>query len=66
MRKPNLALELFLLIFVLLPLCIAVAVYWRTTGMVPHWLVYALIALITGCVIVWIEERIESGCENAE
>lgn len=66
MRKPNLASELLLFVVVLLPLGIASAVYWITTGKVPQLLVYALIALITGCVIAGIEERIESILERSE
>jgi len=60
MRKPHLASELFLLVFGLLPFGIASAVYWLTTGKIPHWLIYALIAVLTGCVVAGIEERIES------
>jgi hypothetical protein len=60
MRRPRFALELFILAFGLLPFGVASAVYWLTTGKVPHWLVYALIAIITGCVIAGIEKRIES------
>lgn len=66
MRKTNLALELFLLVGGALPFGVVSAVYWLTTGKVPHWLIYALIAVITGCVIAGIEERFESTHDNAE
>jgi predicted membrane chloride channel (bestrophin family) len=66
MKTNNLALELVLLVCGVLPLGIASTVYWFTTGKVPHWLIYALIAVITGCVIAGIEELFESRHGNDE
>jgi fatty acid desaturase len=66
MRKTNLALELFLLVFGVLPFGIASAFYWFMSGKVPHVLIYGLVAVLTGCVIAGIEERFESGRDNAK
>ena len=66
MKKSNLALELFLLVFGILPFGVLSAFYWFTTGKVPHVLIYALVAVFTGCVIAGIEERFESSRDNAE
>ena len=60
MRKTNLASELFLLACGMLPFGILSAFFWVTTGKVPHMLLYALLAIIVGCVIAGIEERFES------
>lgn len=66
MRKTRLALELFLLVFGMLPFGALSAFYWFTTGKVPHVLIYGILAVFTACVIAGIEERVESNRRNAE
>ncbi|MGA3371021.1 MAG: hypothetical protein ABSC48_04590 [Terracidiphilus sp.] len=58
MRKTNLALELFLLAFGLLPFSVLSAFFWFTTGKVPHVLVYGMLAVFVACIIAGIEERL--------
>jgi len=66
MSRPKMAVELVLLFFGLLPLGVASTVFWFTTSKVPHWLIYALIAVFTGCVIAGIEERFEKSKEKKD
>ncbi len=66
MRRPRLALELFLLIVGLLPFGALSAFFWFTTGKVPRVLAYGILAIFTACIIAGIEERFESRRDNAE
>ena len=66
MRKPHLALELFLMVCGMLPLSVVGAFYWFTSGKVPHVLVYGILAVFVGCVIAGIEERFENSRDKAE
>lgn len=66
MKKTNLALELVLLVFGLLPLCVVGTFDWLTKGKVPHVLGYGILAVFVAFVIAGIEERIENSRNNAE
>lgn len=66
MKKTNLASELFLLAFGLLPLGIVGAFEWFTKGKVPHVLGYGILAIFVAFVIAGIEERFENSREKAE
>jgi hypothetical protein len=60
MRKPNFALELFLLICLIGPLAIISPIYWFTTGKIPPVLFHWMFTILVGCVIAGIEERFRS------
>ena len=66
MKKTNLAVELVLLVFGLLPLGIVGAFDWITKGNVPNVLGYGILAVFAAFVIAGIEERIENSRHNAE
>ena len=66
MRKTNLAMEIVLLAFGILPLGLISAIYWLITGKVPNALLYGMVIVFTACVIAGIEERIEKRRDNAE
>jgi hypothetical protein len=66
MKKTNLAVELILLVFGLLPLGIVGAFDWLTKGKVPSVLWYGILAIFTAFFIAGIEERFENGRKNAE
>jgi hypothetical protein len=66
MKKTNLALELILFVFGLLPLGIVGAFDWITKGKVPSVLWYGILALFIAFIIAGIEERLENSRNNAE
>jgi hypothetical protein len=66
MKKPNLASELFLFTFGLLPLGTVGAFDWITKGKVPNVLWYGILAVFVAFVIAGIEERIENSRHNAD